>query len=106
MDISKDAPESFVFQVEQIYNNSKLDTFQLGFIVSHDDSSYCKIWKEFSIGQSMIYFDYKEEEGVDEDTDINRNVVAHNGKVKASQIITIKLILAIDTLMYLFELLD
>ena len=70
VDTSKDASESFVFQVEQIYNNSKLDTFQLGFIVSHDDSSYCKIWKEFSIGQSMIYFDYKEEEGVDEDTDI------------------------------------
>lgn len=66
-DVSKDSSKSFVFNLDIVYNNSTLDTFQLGFIVSHDDSTYAKIWKEFSIDNSKIYFDYKEHEGVDED---------------------------------------
>lgn len=84
---------------------------KLGVHLNQNHEDYTS-WEIFLIKASQTYLWeilrplYDEKDLVDEDTDINRNVVAHNGKVKASQIITIKLILAIDTLMYLFELLD
>lgn len=68
-DTSKDSSRSFIFNLDIIHNESNLETYQLGFIVAHDDSTYAKIWKEFSISETTVYFDYKEHEGVDEDID-------------------------------------
>ena len=35
-------------------------SFQLGFIISHDDSTNARIWKEFDINTNKIYFDYEQ----------------------------------------------
>lgn len=66
VDVHKDSSKSFIFSVEHIFdgiNNNKDFTknfkdYQLGFIISHDDSVNARSWKNFSFDVKEIYFDY------------------------------------------------
>lgn len=58
--IHTDASSSFVFNVDIV--NEKYSefykSFQIGFIISHDDSTVARLWKEFPCDTKKIYFDY------------------------------------------------
>lgn len=56
-----DSVSSFIFEVEHIIPNNitKYESFQIGFILSHDDAIYARAWKHFNINTSIINFDYK-----------------------------------------------
>lgn len=60
-----DAAKSFVFDVSFINSSAKnlYQSFQLGFILTHDNATNARSWKEFNIDTDKIYFDY---EGVEE----------------------------------------
>lgn len=62
IDLDNDSGRSFVFTVEHLSNvvqDAKIySEFQIGFILSHDDESYARSWKHFSIDTNEIYFDY------------------------------------------------
>lgn len=60
-----DSAKSFVFDISFINSSAKnlYKSFQLGFILTHDNASSARSWKEFNINTSKIYFDY---EGVEE----------------------------------------
>ena len=60
-----DAAKSFVFDISFINSNAKnlYQSFQLGFILTHDDSTNARSWKEFNMNTTKIYFDY---EGIEE----------------------------------------
>ena len=60
-----DAAKSFVFDISFINSNAKnlYRSFQLGFILTHDDSTNARSWKEFNMNTTKIYFDY---EGIEE----------------------------------------
>lgn len=49
VDTNKDSSRSFVFEVEHLFNNyiSNFIGFQIGFILSHDDSVVARSWKTF-----------------------------------------------------------
>ena len=57
-----DSAKSFIFDVAFVNDSAKslYKSFQLGFIISHDDSTNARIWKEFDINTSKIYFDYEQ----------------------------------------------
>ena len=56
-----DSDKSFIFSVTHLYSeyNKNYESFQIGFILSHDDAIYARAWKHFDFGQSTIKFDYK-----------------------------------------------
>lgn len=56
-----DSAKSFVFNVSFVNTSAKslYESFQLGFILSHDDSTNARIWKEFEMDTNQIYFDYE-----------------------------------------------
>ena len=57
----KDSDFSFVFNVDNIitdYNNN-YESFQIGFICSHDDTIVARAWKHFNFDIKEIQFDYK-----------------------------------------------
>lgn len=59
IDIKKDSSKSFVFSVEHLFDNvANYESFQLGFILSHDNEVVARIWKEFNFNTNIIYFDY------------------------------------------------
>lgn len=64
-----DSAKSFIFDVAFVNESAKslYKSFQLGFIVSHDDSTNARIWKEFDINTNKIYFDYEQVKDVDID---------------------------------------
>ena len=57
-----DSAKSFIFDVAFVNESAKslYKSFQLGFIISHDDSTNARIWKEFDINTNKIYFDYEQ----------------------------------------------
>ena len=57
-----DSAKSFIFDVAFVNESAKslYKSFQLGFIISHDDSTNARIWKEFDINTDKIYFDYEQ----------------------------------------------
>lgn len=57
-----DSAKSFIFDVEFVNSSAKslYKSFQLGFIISHDDSTNARAWKEFDINTTKIYFDYEQ----------------------------------------------
>ena len=57
----KDSAKSFVFSVNHIQSEvlSAYNGFQLGFIITHDEATDARIWKEFSKDTTTIYFDYE-----------------------------------------------
>lgn len=58
-----DCDYSFVLRVEHLLKNhfNNYESFQIGFILSHDDSTVARAWKHFNINENIteIYFDYK-----------------------------------------------
>ena len=69
VDTTLNSSESFIFSVEHLLNGEGDTTnyvknfkeFQIGFIVSHDDSVQARAWKHFPIETAEIYFDYDKE---------------------------------------------
>lgn len=57
-----DSAKSFIFDVSFVNDSAKslYKSFQLGFIISHDDSTNARAWKEFDINTNKIYFDYEQ----------------------------------------------
>lgn len=55
-----DSDKSFIFAVEHLYPEyqSNYESFQIGFILSHDDAIYGRAWKHFTFDQNIIKFDY------------------------------------------------
>lgn len=64
-----DSAKSFIFDVAFVNESAKslYKSFQLGFIISHDDSTNARAWKEFDINTNKIYFDYEQVTDVDID---------------------------------------
>ena len=66
-----DSNESFVFAVDKL--NNDFDTiykgFQIGYILSHDDTIKAKSWKKFPMTTTSIKFDY--DKAYTEDIDIS-----------------------------------
>lgn len=60
VNIHIDSSESFVFNVSHLYEETEslYESFQIGFIVSHDDAVYARAWKHFSFDTKTIQFDY------------------------------------------------
>lgn len=56
----KDSDQSFIFNVECLVSNhfANYESFQIGFILSHDDAIYGRAWKHFKFNQTSIKFDY------------------------------------------------
>ena len=57
----RDSDDSFVFNVIHLLKNeyaNNYESFQLGFILSHDDTVVARSWKHFDFSQSIINFDY------------------------------------------------
>lgn len=66
--IHTDTDKSFVFLVDDITlgeYSKNYKSFQIGFILSHDDSILGRAWKHFDLGTSVINFDYKGEESTE-----------------------------------------
>lgn len=66
-----DSDESFVFDADVLirdYANS-YESFQIGFILSRDDTHYARAWKHFPIKSGTIKFDYKAVDA--EELDVN-----------------------------------
>lgn len=68
INIHRDSANSFVFDVEAVYNNyaEYYEGFQVGFIITHDEGTDARIWKYFDFSYSnktvnnKIYFDYED----------------------------------------------
>jgi len=56
---NSDSTESFIFNVDNLTGQSYgYKSFQIGFILSHDDSTVARAWKHFGFDVHTIYFDY------------------------------------------------
>lgn len=70
-----DAKESFVFTVEHLFDNAakNFEEYQLGFIISNEDSSVARTWKSFDFSVNTIYFDYDQvaETNIDDLLNVN-----------------------------------
>lgn len=55
-----DADKSFIFKVQHLttINTELYESFQIGFILSHDSGVYARAWKHFTFDKSVINFDY------------------------------------------------
>lgn len=62
VNVHTDASSSFVFDVDFINATAKeyYKSFQIGFILSHDDAVVARSWKEFDFDTTKIYFDYEQ----------------------------------------------
>lgn len=59
INVNSDSSESFILIVEKLTNTTfNYKSFQIGFILSHDDSTVARAWKHFSFDVEKIYFDY------------------------------------------------
>ena len=69
----RDSDNSFILNVEHLINSNKsnYESFQIGFILSHDDTIYARAWKHFNFEISNINFDYKASDAIEiEPTDL------------------------------------
>lgn len=65
---NRDAAKSFIFTVRHLFNGENNTTdytkiykdFQVGFILSTNDSTVARSWKSFTFDVNEIYFDYDE----------------------------------------------
>ena len=55
-----DCSKSFVFIVEHLFAQyiTNFTEYQIGFIISHEDSVVARSWKSFNFNVNKIYFDY------------------------------------------------
>lgn len=56
----RDSDNSVVFKVEHLFPKYKTnyESFQIGFILSHDDTIVARAWKHFTFDKALIKFDY------------------------------------------------
>ena len=56
----RDSDNSFKFSVEHLFIDQKYnyESFQIGFIISHDDAIMARAWKHFDFNVNTINFDY------------------------------------------------
>lgn len=56
----RDSDNSFKFSVEHLFIDQKYNykSFQIGFIISHDDAIMARAWKHFDFNVNTINFDY------------------------------------------------
>lgn len=76
VNIHRDSDNSFVLSVKHLVDKYKdnYTSFQVGFILSHDDSHYARAWKHFDFGVTNINFDYKAEDAIELDvTDFTKS---------------------------------
>uniref|UniRef100_A0AAU8MHA3 Stabilization protein n=1 Tax=Geladintestivirus 5 TaxID=3233137 RepID=A0AAU8MHA3_9CAUD len=74
-----DSDKSFIFAVNHLYiqYSKNYESFQIGFILSHDDAIYARAWKHFDFIQSTIKFDYRAYDAEEiEVTDLTRSTFA------------------------------
>lgn len=67
----RDSDNSFVLKVEHLIekNKSNYKSFQIGFLLSHDDTVYARAWKHFDLNNvTTINFDYKTEDAIEIET--------------------------------------
>ena len=59
-DLRMDSDVSFVFEVNHLYKQytKNYKSFQIGFILSHDNGVFARSWKSFPMDKQEIYFDY------------------------------------------------
>lgn len=62
IDEDRDSGSSFVFNVckPEDFQNYNYKSFQIGFILSHDNDTVARSWKKFSLDTDVIYFDYNQ----------------------------------------------
>lgn len=60
MNEHRDSDYSFKFRVEHLipYRKDNYESFQIGFLLSHDDTVYARAWKHFNFDVAFINFDY------------------------------------------------
>lgn len=61
IDKSVDSDFSFIFNVQHLINVEGYKSFQLGFILSHDEEVYARAYKHYDIYTNLLYFDYDTE---------------------------------------------
>lgn len=90
VDTSIDSVKSFHLSVDKLKFDEALayQSFQVGFICSHDDNMYAKSWKEFDFGVNDIYFDCDTE--YLEDIDINELLENSYGLFNVKNLTTFK----------------
>lgn len=69
----RDSDNSFILSVEHLIDDNKAnyESFQIGFILSHDDALYARAWKHFNFNVNNINFDYKSSDAIEiEPTDL------------------------------------
>lgn len=56
----RDSDNSIIFKVEHLFPKYKInyESFQIGFILSHDDTIVARAWKHFTFDKTLIKFDY------------------------------------------------
>lgn len=72
----RDSDSSFKFSVEHLFINQQYNyqSFQIGFIISHDDVIMARAWKHFDFNISIINFDYNAKDAYEiEVTDLLKN---------------------------------
>lgn len=69
INLHRDSAKSFKLNVSFVLEENKAlyNKFQLGFIISHDDSVNARSWKTFDINTTDIYFDYENVEEINID---------------------------------------
>lgn len=57
---NRDSDNSVIFKVEHLFSQYKTnyESFQIGFILSHDDTIVARAWKHFTFDKTLIKFDY------------------------------------------------
>lgn len=63
----RDSDNSFILQVEHIVKKhiNSYKRFQVGFLLSHDDTNYARAWKHFNFTTTNINFDYEPNDSVE-----------------------------------------
>lgn len=74
----RDSDSSFTLDVKHLFKNvakeSKYESFQVGFILSHDDAIVARAWKHFNFDVTTINFDYNAKDAYEiEVTDLLKN---------------------------------
>lgn len=87
---NRDSDNSFILSAEHIVNDNKTnyESYQIGFILSHDDTTYARAWKHFDFSTTSINFDYKAEDA--EEIEISDFLKSTYGLYNVGNITTFK----------------